>query len=288
MSDIEGKGFTEPDESVTFDHGRADLVRIGSLAIGREVLEPGWRWSAHIKPVARTEWCEFHHVAYVQSGRLHIAARHGQAREIVEGEVMDVAPGHDAWVVGDEPVILIDFQGIVGFGKPPEPDERVLTTILFTDIVASTEAAERLGDKAWRRLLDSHQEDVRSLLGLHHGREVKTTGDGFLATFDAPGRAIACALAIVAAAHKLGIDIRAGVHTGEVEVSGGDVRGVAVHLAARIMDSAGPGTVLVSATSRELATGSHIEFTDTGSHAFKGISGERQVFQARERSSASG
>jgi class 3 adenylate cyclase len=188
--------------------------------------------------------------------------------------------------VGDEPVVLIDFQGIVGFGKPPEPGERVLTTILFTDIVASTEAAERLGDKAWERLLDSHYEDVLSLLASHRGREVKATGDGFLATFDAPGHAIGCALAIVASARKLDIEIRAGVHTGEVEASSGDLRGVAVHLAARIMASAEPGTVLVSATTRELTTGSPVVFTDLGIHSFKGIRGERQVYEAREQSAA--
>ena len=283
MSGIEAKDFAEPDETVTFDHGRADLVKIGSLAIGREVLEPGWRWSTHVKPIVGTEWCEFHHVTYLLSGRLHVVARDGESRELTGGEVMDLAPGHDAWVVGEEPVVTIDFQGIVGWAKAPEPGERVLTTILFTDIVASTAAAERLGDKAWERLLAAHHEDVRSLLELHRGREVKTTGDGFLATFDAPAHAIACALAITSASKKLGIEIRAGIHTGEVEISSGDLRGVAVHLAARIMDVAEPGSVFVSETCRELASGSRVHFLDRGSHAFKGISGERLVFEARER-----
>ena len=283
MSGIEAKDFAEPDETVAFDHGRADLVKIGSLAIGREVLEPGWRWSTHVKPIVGTEWCEFHHVTYLLSGRLHVVARDGESRELTGGEVMDLAPGHDAWVVGEEPVVTIDFQGIVGWAKAPEPGERVLTTILFTDIVASTAAAERLGDKAWERLLAAHHEDVRSLLELHRGREVKTTGDGFLATFDAPAHAITCALAIASASKKLGIEIRAGIHTGEVEVSSGDLRGVAVHLAARIMDVAEPGSVFVSETCRELASGSGVRFLDRGSHAFKGISGERLVFEARER-----
>jgi len=283
MSGIEAKDFAEPDETVAFDHGRADLVKIGSLAIGREILEPGWRWSTHVKPIVGTEWCEFHHVTYLLSGRLHVVARDGESRELTGGEVMDLAPGHDAWVVGEEPVVTIDFQGIVGWAKAPEPGERVLTTILFTDIVASTAAAERLGDKAWERLLAAHHEDVRSLLELHRGREVKTTGDGFLATFDAPAHAITCALAIASASKKLGIEIRAGIHTGEVEVSSGDLRGVAVHLAARIMDVAEPGSVFVSETCRELASGSGVRFLDRGSHAFKGISGERLVFEARER-----
>jgi class 3 adenylate cyclase len=178
---------------------------------------------------------------------------------------------------------MIDFQGVVGWAKAPEPGERVLTTILFTDIVASTATAERLGDKEWRHLLASHGEDVQGLLELHRGREVKMTGDGFLATFDAPARAITFALELASAAGKLGIEIRAGLHTGEVEVVSGDLRGVAVHLASRIMGAAEPGTVFVSATSRELASGTGLEFVDRGSHQFKGIDGPRQVYEARRR-----
>ena len=278
---IEVKQFGEPDETVAFDHGRVDLVRIGSLGIGREVLEPGWRWSTHVKPIAGTEWCEFHHISLLLAGKIHLVTRDGDGRDVEPGSVVDVPPGHDAWVVGDEPAIMIDFQGVVGWAKAPEPGERVLTTILFTDIVASTSTAERLGDKEWRRLLASHGEDVRGLLELYRGREVKMTGDGFLATFDAPARAIEFALELAAAAGKLGIEIRAGLHTGEVEVVGGDLRGVAVHLAARIMGAAEPGTVFVSATSRELASGAATAFVDRGIHQFKGIDGPRQVYEAR-------
>jgi class 3 adenylate cyclase len=286
MSGIEARTFDEPDETVSFDHGHVDLVKVGSLTIGREVLEPGWRWSTHVKPIVATEWCEFHHVSFMLSGRVRVVTRDGESRDVGPGQIYDVPPGHDAWVVGDEPAISVDFIGVVGWGTPPESGERTLTTILFTDIVGSTAAAERLGDAAWKRLLATHHEDVRSLLELHRGREVKTTGDGFLATFDAPARAIRCALAVSSASAKLGIDLRAGVHTGEVELSGGDLRGVAVHLAARIMDVAEPGTVLVSSTTRELATGAAMEFVDRGSRAFKGISGERQVYEARQPSAA--
>jgi class 3 adenylate cyclase len=285
MPGIEAKDFASPDESVTFDHGRVDLVNIGALPIGREVLEPGFRWSTHVQPIVGTDWCEFHHVTYLLSGRFHIAMRDGESRELTAGQAMDVAPGHDAWVVGNEPVVLIDFHGFVGWAKAPEPGERVLSTILFTDIVDSTAAAERLGDKAWERLLAAHHEDARSLLGLHRGREVKMTGDGFLMTFEAPARAIAYALAMTSAAKKLGLEIRAGIHTGEVEVSSGDLRGLAVHLAARIMAVAEPSSVFVSETCRELASGSTVEFVDRGRHAFKGISGERLVFEARVRGS---
>jgi class 3 adenylate cyclase len=124
------------------------------------------------------------------------------------------------------------------------------------------------------------------MLELHRGREVKTTGDGFLATFDAPARAIACALAIAGASRKLGIEIRAGVHTGEVEISDGDLGGVAVHLAARIMAAAGPGEVFVSATSRELASGAGVEFVDRGSRLFKGMTEQRQIYEVRPRTAS--
>jgi len=281
MSGIEVKNHQEPDETVSFDHGTAELVSVGPLTISREVLQPGWRWSTHVKPIVRTERCEFHHVALVLAGRMAIESRDGELREVGPGDVYDVAPGHDGWVVGDEPFVEVTFQGIAGWAKAPEPGERVLTTILFTDIVGSTPLAERLGDRAWKQLLSSHREDVRILLEVHRGRELDTTGDGFLAIFDGPARAIACALAVGSAAHKLGIATRAGVHTGEVEIADRDIRGLAVHLAARIMDAAGPGEVFVSSTTRELASGAGIEYFDRGTRVLKGISGARQLYEAR-------
>jgi class 3 adenylate cyclase len=287
MSGIEIKSHREPDETVSFEHGSVDLMKVGTLTIGREVLHPGWRWATHVKPIVRTEWCEFHHITYVLAGRLEIETRDGERREVVAGDVYDVAPGHDAWVLGDEPYVAIDFQGIENWGKAPEAGERVLTTMLFTDIVGSTMEAERLGDRAWKHLLASHREDVRTLLETHRGREVGTTGDGFLAIFDSPARAITCALAISASARNLGIGVRAGVHTGEVEVAGGDIDGLSVHLAARIMGAAGDGEVFVSATSRELAAGAGVEFVDRGSRELKGINGARHLYEARSSRAAS-
>jgi class 3 adenylate cyclase len=283
VSGLEIKRFTEPDETVAFELGHTDLVTIGPLTVGREVEEPGWRWSTHVRPIVGTERCEFHHVGIQVSGRLMVETRDGDLGEIGPDDLYDTAPGHDSWVVGDEPSVRIVFQGILGWAKAADPGERVLTTVLFTDIVGSTAAAEQHGDRAWKRLLETHHEDVRALLEAHRGREVKMTGDGFLATFDSPGRAIGCALRIALAAHALGIEIRAGVHTGEVELAEGDLRGVAVHLAARIMDGAGAGEVLVSATTRELASGGEVEFIDRGSREVKGISGPRQVYEARAR-----
>ena len=281
MSGIEVKSFEDPDETVEFDHGHVNLVKVSSLAIGHEVLEPGFRWSVHVKPIAGTERCEFHHVSFLLEGRIGVESRDGEVREIAAGEIVDIAPGHDAWVIGDEPAVQVDFQGVVGWAKAPESGERVLTTLLFTDIVGSTPMAERLGDRSWKQVLARHNEAVRGLLEMHRGREVDTTGDGFLATFDAPARAIACALAIAAASRDHGVEVRAGVHTGEVEVAGDDLRGVAVHLAARIMDAAGPGEVFVSATSKELASGAGVEFVERGSRDLKGFTGPRQLYEAR-------
>lgn len=280
MSGLEVKRFSEPDERVTFERGHTELVTIGPLTVGRETEEPGWRWSTHVQPIAGTERCEFHHVGMVVSGRMVVETRDGEVAEVGPGDLYDMAPGHDAWVIGDEPMIAIIFQGIAGWAKAPDAGERVLATVLFTDIVGSTQVAERQGDRTWKQLLATHQEDVRRLLEGHRGREVKMTGDGFMATFDSPGRAIACALNIAVAAHALGIEIRAGIHTGEVEMAGQDLRGIAVHVASRIMAAAAPGEVLVSATTRDLATGGTLAFEDRGEHDLKGISGPRQVYAA--------
>jgi class 3 adenylate cyclase len=152
----------------------------------------------------------------------------------------------------------------------PEPD-RILATVLFTDIVDSTRMATELGDQRWREVLERHQRVVRDALGRFHGREVKSTGDGFLATFDGPARAIRCAQAILESSEPLGIRIRVGAHTGECEVMGDDIGGIAVHIAARVSALARPGEVLVSRTVKDLVAGSGIEFSDRGEHTLKGI-----------------
>jgi class 3 adenylate cyclase len=281
MSGIVVKSFQDADELVTFDHGHLDLIKTSSLVLGWEVLEPGWRWSTHVKPIVRTERCEFHHISIVLEGRVGFETRDGEVAEAGPGTVLDIAPGHDSWVVGDAPAVLIDVQGVLGWAKAPETGDRVLATLLFTDIVGSTEMATRLGDKVWKQQLASHDEAVRSVLEMYRGQEAATTGDGFVATFDAPAQAILCALAIAAASGGLGVEIRAGVHTGEIEMAGSELRGVAVHLAARIMDAAGPGEVFVSATTADLAAGARIEFVDRGRRQLKGFAGERQIFEAR-------
>jgi class 3 adenylate cyclase/alpha-beta hydrolase superfamily lysophospholipase len=150
-------------------------------------------------------------------------------------------------------------------------DERVLLTVLFTDIVQSTETAGRLGDRAWRNLLDRHDAEAEREIERYRGRQVKTTGDGLLATFDGPARAVRCAQAIIGRAATLGLDVRAGVHTGECELRGADVAGIAVHIGARVAAEAGAGQVLVSQTVRDLVVGSGMEFDDLGERSLKGV-----------------
>jgi class 3 adenylate cyclase/pimeloyl-ACP methyl ester carboxylesterase len=157
-------------------------------------------------------------------------------------------------------------------------DDRVLATVLFTDIVDSTRRAAEIGDRDWHALLDAHDAVVRAQLNRFRGREVNTSGDGFLATFDGPQRAIRCAMSIRDAVQALGIEVRAGLHTGEVEVRGDDIGGIAVHIGARVSALAGPNDVLVSSTLRDLVIGSGLEFDDRGAHQLKGVPGEWQLF----------
>jgi class 3 adenylate cyclase len=280
MSGITVRRFDEPDERVAFDRGHLDLVKLSSLAVGWEVLEPGWRRSTHVKPIVGTERCELHQVSVLIEGRAGFESHDGETAEIGPGTVVEIAPGHDAWVVGDERAVFLDVQGALGWAKAPDAGDRVLTTLLFTDIVGSTAVAAELGDRTWKQRLAAHDEAVRSLLELYRGREANTTGDGFVATFDAPAQAIRCGLAIAAAAKQIGLKVRAGLHTAEVEIDGRELRGLSVHLAARIMDSAGPGEVFLSATTKELASGAGIDFIDRGGRQLKGFSGERAVFEA--------
>ncbi|HEX5526355.1 MAG TPA: adenylate/guanylate cyclase domain-containing protein [Solirubrobacterales bacterium] len=182
------------------------------------------------------------------------------------------------WVIGDQDSILDEVEEfLVGSRRASEP-ERSLATILFTDIVASTERAAALGDLGWRQLLERHDAAVRRQLALHRGREVKTMGDGFLATFDGPARAIRCAAALQGEVGGLGIEVRAGIHTGEVELIGDDVGGMAVNIGARIGALADAGEVLVSSTVRELVVGSGLEFADRGVQTLKGAPGEWRLF----------
>jgi class 3 adenylate cyclase len=217
--------------------------------------------------IYRTDDADVH----VEEGR-YIAERIPGAR-FVELPGTD----HTMWT-GDATAILDEIEEfLTGVRRGPEPD-RVLATVLFTDVVGSTELATRLGDRAWRDLLARHHATVRHELDRWRGREVDTAGDGFLATFDGPARAIRCAAAAVGAVRGLGMEIRAGVHTGEVEVADGNLRGIAVHIGSRVCGLAGPGEVLVSRTVSDLVAGSGIMLADRGEHELKGVPGTWQVY----------
>jgi class 3 adenylate cyclase len=205
-----------------------------------------------------------------EEGR-YIAERIPGARFLeLEGE--DHFPSIDADQILDE---VEEF--LTGMRRGPEPD-RVLATVLFTDIVGSTERATELGDRSWRELLERHHAIVRGELDRYQGREVDTAGDGFLATFDGPARAIRCARAVAVALRGLGLDVRAGLHTGECELIGDKVAGVAVHTGARVAAMAGPGEVLVSQTVKDLVAGSGIEFEERGTHVLKGVPGQWRLY----------
>jgi class 3 adenylate cyclase len=189
-------------------------------------------------------------------------------------------PDHSPWF-GDTDAYVAEIEEFLTGTRAASQADRVLATVLVTDIVGSTEKAAALKDSAWRALLGRHDELARAELRRFGGREVKQTGDGFLMTFDGPARAIRCAHAILAGARgQLGLDVRAGIHTGEVDLVEGDVRGVAVHIAARVSALAGPGEVLVSSTVRDLVIGSGIELEERGRSTLKGVPGEWTLFRA--------
>ncbi|MEO8976226.1 MAG: adenylate/guanylate cyclase domain-containing protein [Casimicrobiaceae bacterium] len=191
-------------------------------------------------------------------------------------------PGNShGMMLDDMETILADTQEFVTGERPIGEFDRILATVLFLDIASSTEPATALGDAAWRNVVNAYYSIVRKELARFRGKETNTACDGFLAIFDGPARAVRCATNISAAVKQLGIDVRAGVHTGECEIMGDNVGGIAVNIGARIMSNAMPGTVLVSGTVKDLVAGSGIDFEDKGTHALKGVLGEWRLFAAR-------
>ncbi len=210
----------------------------------------------------------------------HVENARYQSRVIPNARYVEMfGADHVPWFEPDRTIEEIR-EFMTGRRVPATPN-RVLTTVLFTDIVGSTDRAIQMGDNSWRDLLETHGTEVRSQLERFRGIEVNTTGDGFLATFDGPARAIQCGKEIGQQVRKLGLEVRAGVHTGEVERLGDDIAGIAVHIGARIASIAGPGEVLVSGTVRDLVAGSGFEFDDRGTHELRGVPGEWRVFAAK-------
>lgn len=277
---LQRRRFSEPTDVRRFPHGRVDVVEMDDHVVGQMVYEPGWRWSTSVKPIAGTDACQYHHLGYCVSGLLRVQMPDGTELEIGPQELFEIPPGHDAWVVGDEPWVSVDFEAMRTYGKKLDQEsERTLASIVITDIVDSTRRAAELGAARWGDVIAEHNRKASTAIDRHRGRLVKTTGDGVLAAFDGPERAVRSAVSIRGVAKVLGLEIRAGVHSGEVQVTADDVRGIAVHTAARIMSAAAPGEILVSATVMDLVEGSDLAFDDAGLHELKGLSGRRQLFR---------
>lgn len=275
--DSPARSFDHPDRVVDAPGVREEVVEFGAMAVARATHAPGWRWSTHIQPIVGTERCQVRHVGVVVSGRIGVELQDGSTLEAAPGTVYDIPPGHDGWTIGDEPAVAIEWTGVLEWLLPAQ-GERVLASMLFTDIVGSTDVARRIGDRRWRGLLAAHDEAVRHLAAVARGREVTTTGDGFLFVFDGPARAIRTAIAIRERVRTFGLELRQAVHVGEVELVGTDVRGIAVHEAARILAVASGGEILVAAVTKALASGSGYAFIERGVHELRGIAHPVELF----------
>jgi class 3 adenylate cyclase len=213
-----------------------------------------------------------------QDGFIKIEHSRYIAGRIPGARLVELEGTDNMFSVGDSEAVLGEVEEfLTGQRHQHEPD-RMLATVLFTDICGSTERAAEMGDRGWRFMLERHDALFRRALDRHRGREVKRTGDGFLATFDGPARAIRCASDVADSVASIGLQVRAGLHTGELEVMDGDLGGLAVHIAARVMDTAEPSEVLVSSTVKDLVVGSGIEFQDRGPHELRGVPGEWRLF----------
>lgn len=272
------KNFTNPDETISFPGITEALVEIGGMTVARTVQDPGWRWSIDMQPLVGGEWCQAHHVGAVISGQVGFLLRDGRILEFGPDDVYDIPAGHDGYTIGEEPAVLIEWSGMRALaGSQGAFGDRVLATLLFTDLVDSTTKLVDGGDVSWSDFLALHHQTMRSEAERFRGRIVDTAGDGLLAIFDAPAHALRCAGAIRSAAGAHGLRVRAGVHVGEVATAGDGVRGVAVHEAARIMAAANPDEILVSQTIPTLVSGVGLRFESRGEYELKGF-GPRALF----------
>lgn len=279
MPRLQRKNFENPDEVRNFDLGHVDVVRLDELAVGQFILNPGWRWSTNVGPIAGTSSCHHRHIGYSLSGTLEVRMDDGTVMTIVQGDAYEIPPGHDAWVVGDKTVNLVEFNSAHEYARAEtEIGEQVLATLVFSDIVGSTAQLAAMGDQRWTELLRRHNERIRTVIDRHRGRELATLGDGFLASFDGAGRAVQAAAAMDPAVTDLGLRVRTGVHTGEIVLDGGQARGLTVHAAARIADLATAGEVLLSGTTCNLLADSPFSFDTRGQHELKGMKGPRPLF----------
>jgi len=280
VSGLEVRDLGEPEAVIRYALGATSQVRLAGTVVSRHVLQPGWSWEEHARPEVGSASCELYHRGVVISGRMGIRTDGGEETVIGPDHVFDLPPGHVTWVDGDEQLVMVDWAGGAGFDAS-DSSSRVMATILFTDVVDSTGRAQQAGDAGWKRTIAMHDDIVRGVLVGFGGREVATAGDSFLIIFDGAERAIRCGLALVHALAAIEVPIRVGIHSGEVELSGDQVSGVAVNAAARIMSVAGEGEVLVSGTVRDLAEGAAgLAFESRGRRHLKGLAREHELFAA--------
>jgi class 3 adenylate cyclase len=279
MSRVEVRDLDEPEAVVSHPLGATSQVRLAQTVVSRHVLQPGWSWEEHGRPSAGTRSCELYHRGVVLSGRMGIRTDEGEELVVGPNQVFDLPPGHVTWVEGEDELVMVDWAGGAGFDPQPGGEARAMATILFTDIVDSTARASDAGDASWKRTVAMHDDVVRNVLPEFGGREIKTAGDSFLVTFDNVESAIRCGMSLVPALAAIQLPIRVGIHSGEVVMSRDDVRGLAVHAAARIVDQARAGEVLVSSTTRDLAEGATgLTFESRDRFRLKGLNREYELF----------
>jgi class 3 adenylate cyclase len=272
------KNLGSPDEVLNGELVETQVVRLGDLTVGRVVQQPGWHWKTHMQPRVGGELCQARHVGVALSGHFRCELSDGTFLDLGSEDVFDIPPDHDGWVVGDEPFVYIAWEGLRTWASPIGVGERTLTNLVFTDLVGSTSTALSLGERAWSDILARHNELVRGAISRHRGHEIGTTGDGFLATFDGAARAIRFAIEVRAGSSGLGLRVRAGVHTGEVDVVGHDVRGIAVHEAARIAAAGDADQILVSEVTHALVSSSGVSFGPGTPYDLRGIEGARVLY----------
>lgn len=270
------QSFEASGDVVEGDGLRSEVVAVGGFAVARNTHQPGWRWSVNVGEPGTH--CGTRHVGYAISGRLALELRTGERFEIAGGSAFDIPEGHDGWVVGDEPFVTVEWLGartwMRGAGGSAE---RILVTLVMTDIVGSTDLAQRLGGSGWADLIGAYEHQMTEVLAASGGALVKFTGDGVLGYYDSAARGLRGAQALRDAAWGLGLRTRTAVHAGEVTVADNDLHGIAVHEAARVLALAEADEVLVTAALPVLVADAGFRFADRGEHELKGLTGARKV-----------
>jgi class 3 adenylate cyclase len=279
MSRVEVRDLDEPEAVVSGPLGATNQVRLAQTVVSRHVLQPGWSWEEHARPSVGTSSCDLYHRGVVLNGRMGIRTDDGEELVVGPNQVFDLPPGHVTWVEGEDELVMVDWAGGAGFDPQVGREARSMATILFTDVVDSTARVSDAGDASWKRTVAMHDDVVRNVLPEFGGREIETAGDSFLVAFDNVESAIRCGLALVQAVAAMQLPIRVGVHSGEVVMTPDQVRGLTVHTAARIVDEARAGEVLVSGTTRDLAEGATgLAFESRGRFQLKGLTREHELF----------